>query len=445
MPKPIKKELPLHQKQIDCIKNFIKSFHLKDGYLIPKDYSEFKKLDECLLTSIKLSEHFEKYQLGSFIRNLAWSLLKTHKNIDERKKRFELDSWLDSCVKTITQTLNSIPIEYLGSISLPALTTLFPVNVKINSQIALSTVAETTKYGGLLTALMRSEGYSYSQTELIPNTTYINITINGYSDGDINATASVEFLSSLKQFLALALILNLLTADKYQLELLTNIKIENSDRATTPHWVIKPVKLDLLDSMHMEVPPELGAFINILSLNSRNLTFLKDNPKSKTLLGSVIEASPENESEFGEALVRKFEQLSKFFSLPDSFDKKRICAALEWYLDAKSTKNQSTSLIYFCIGLEAILSDDSKSRELQLKDKLSDRVAYIIGKTQSQRVDWKRGFVEIYEARSELVHAKKSRLSKHNTDLLFKADVMLEILISRELNGLIDSYKKKLT
>ena len=292
---------------------------------------------------------------------------------------------------------------------------------------------------------MKNKGYSYSRTELMPSTTYINIITNGYSDGNINSTASSEFLSSLKQFLALALILNLLTADKHQLGLLANIKIENSDRATTPHWVIKPAKLSLLDPRHMEVPPELGAFINMLNLNSKNLTILKDNPKSMTTLGSIIEASPENESEFGEALVRKLEQLSKFFSLPDSFDKKRICAALEWYLDAKSTKNQSTSLIYFCIGLEAILSDDSKSRELQLKDKLSDRVAYIIGKTQSQRASWKKSFVEIYEARSDLVHAKKPRLSKHNTDLLLEAEFMLKILISRELNGLIDSYKKKST
>lgn len=433
----------LHRGEIHQIKDLIKSFDFQNGNLVSTNYEEFDKLDKILLRNQILENHFGKYQLGLFIQNLAFKFLtKSHIDIQQRALLFSSDEWLDSCVENVISILESVPLEYKGVISLPACTTLFPFNLEVTSQISFETTpnsASSSSLGLLSATMMKAQGYNYWQTDLLPNTHYLSIKVKGFSDGNVTSTASNEFLSCLKQFVALALILELVTADKYSLGFEINQRLLQADRTVTPHWVMSTKLLNEIDTKHIEVPPELANFINTLNLNSNDLIVYAKDPSAKTLLGSVITKSPETEEEFNEALIEHFKKVTSFFDLAETHDKKRICSALEWFLEAKVTTNQSASLIYFCIGLEAVLGDESNSKELQLKEKLADRVAYMIGRTSSQREAMKADFRAIYSARSDLVHAKESRISKKKVELLGKAEVMLSFLISREINGLLQA------
>lgn len=435
-----KGKLKLHQGQIDCVKRFIQSFQFHGGNLALTDYLEFDRLDESLLKDEILQENFDKYQLGLFIQNLAWKLLSSEDK-SEQEKLFASDEWLTTCLKNVINTIESFPLEYTGAISLPAFTTEFPLDLEITPQISIYTAKKSSSEDNLVSALMKTRGFTYWQTSLLSETTYINIKAKGYCDGNVNSTASNEFLSTLKQLLALALISDLIAADKFKLSFETNQKLMSADRAITPHWIMKTIKQAAADAKHIEVPPDLAAFINTICLNSKDLVVLATDPKAKTLLGSVYEKEPENSKEINEALKEKFKKITSFFNLVKSFDKDRICSALEWFLEAKITSNQSVSLIYFCIGLEAILGDDSKNKELQLKEKLADRVAYMIGNTNQQRAKVRDDFRAIYSARSDLVHAKEPKISKEKIDLLGKSEVMLSFLISREISGLLKSIK----
>ncbi|AKR43692.1 HEPN domain-containing protein [Methylophilus sp. TWE2] len=442
-------KIKLHQGQINCLRDFIKSFEFKNESLTSNDYLSFQNLEESLLKNKVLQEHFDKHELGFFIQRIADDFVseKTD-NLDEKKKLYQSDDWLNLCLERVVNLIQSTPLEYTGSISFPACRTRFPVNISLNSRLSIDTPHNISyPNSSLVTALLKISEHSIWQTDLLNEKTYLNLKVHGYCDGSINCTASIEFLSLLKQFLALAMIQNLLVADKWKLSLQNWQEIEKSDKKVTPHWVMKTTNSDQQKPWHMEVPPELAAFINVINFNSNDLSILSDckNTKSAsiTVLGSLVQREPENALEFNEALLNKFKIISTFFSTETSFDKERISAALEWYLEAKSSNNQSVSLIYFCIGLEAILSDGTKSRELGLKEKLGDRVAYMIGNTQEERKKWKDKFEKIYEARSNLVHAKQPRLSKHDQELLRSAEVILEYLIERELNGLLKSLQKK--
>jgi hypothetical protein len=437
-----KEKLKLHQGQIDSVKSFIKSFQFSNESLAFTNYSEFEALDESLLTNKVLQDNFDTYDIGMFIQNLTWELLSSaEKDVDKRKKLFKSEDWLTNCTKKIIDIIESTPLEYTGSISLPALTTQFIVNFDITSKISITTSPELSNNNLLVSALMGAKGHSYYQTRLLSKTPYINIKTKGYCNGNINSSASYEFLSSLKQLLALTLILRLITADKLNIGFLTGQTLRNSDKSTTPHWLMETSFLTLQDSKHLEVPPELGAFINSINLNTDNLSVFSTDPNANTILGSVVKKTPENDNEFNDALVERFQKITAFFKLTESIDKKRISSALEWFLEAKITANQSVSLIYFCIGLEAILGDDSKNKELQIKEKLADRVAYMLGNTSSQRIELKNDFKAIYSARSDLIHAKEPKISKQNIELLGKAEILLSFLITRELNGLMKSEK----
>ena len=427
----------------------MKSFEFENESLTSNDYSSFQNLEESLLKNKVLQEHFDKHELGFFIERLTDEFLseKTD-NLDEKKKLYQSDDWLNLCLERVVTLIELTPLEYTGSVSFPACKTKFPVNISINSRLSINTPRNTSNpNSSLATALLKVSVNSDWQTDFLNETTYLNLKVHGYCDGSINCTASNEFLSLLKQFLALAMILNILVADKWKLSLQTRQEIEKSNKKLTPHWVMKTTNPDQQESWHMELPPELAAFISIINFNFSDLSILSDckdtTPASMTVLGSLVQREPESALEFNEALLNKFKTISTFFNTETSFDKERISAALEWYLEAKSSNNQSVSLIYLCIGLEAILSDGSKSRELGLKEKLGDRVAYMIGSTQEERKKWKDKFEKIYEARSNLVHAKQPRLSKHDQELLHSAEVILEYLIERELNGLLKSLQKK--
>lgn len=425
----------------------MKSFEFENENLTLNDYSSFQNLEESLLKNKVLQEHFDKHELGFFIQRITDDLLSEKAdNLDEKKKLYQSDDWLNLCLERVVTLIESTPLEYTGSISFPACKTKFPVNISINSRLSLDTPHNPSyPNSSLATALLKISVHSNWQTDLLNETTYLNLKVHGYCDGSINCTASNEFLSLLKQFLALAMILNLLVADKWKLSLQTTQEIDKSDKKLTPHWVMRTKNPAQQKPWHMEVPPELAAFINVINFNSDDLLILsdcKDTKSPMTVLGSLVKREPENALEFNEALLNKFKTISTFFNTETSFDKERISSALEWYLEAKSSNNQSVSLIYFCIGLEAILSDGNKSREVGLKEKLGDRVAYMIGSTQEERKKWKDKFEKIYEARSNLVHAKQPRLSKHDKELLHSAEVILEHLIARELKGLLQSRQK---
>lgn len=428
------KEKPkkLHKGQIDCIRNLIKSFTLNESYLRLDNFNEAEKTEESLFKLEHLTEHFSKYELGFFIKNLAdYFLSASDKSTQNKDKLLSSDIWINSTTDAIAKIIESIPYEYKGKISLPAAKTPFPANLKISPSISIISTPNSPKDRTLINSLLGS-----SEKASIEYIARIEIKVLGYCDGR-DSTAAESFLSQLKQLLGLSLILNLIEVSQWGLGLLGSQIIEKQSM----NWEMQNLNHPEQSISHIKMPAELEAFIKFTRLNLNNLNIYADNPQAKTLLGRISKKEPENEAEFNSALNEKFGTVISFFNTKNSFDRERIASALEWFFEAKASNNQSVSLIFFCIGLETILSDGSESRILPLTEKLADRAAYILGKTQASRTNWNKRFMGLYKIRSNIVHARQARLSKQNLMHLGDAEDMLQILIEVELFGWLKSIK----
>jgi hypothetical protein len=140
-----------------------------------------------------------------------------------------------------------------------------------------------------------------------------------------------------------------------------------------------------------------------------------------------------------QAAIASILRIAIQFMAVDSLDAAPVRAAMEWYIDARASHNESIAFLQRCIGLEALLGADSGRRDVT--EKLADRYAYLLGKTESVRVDMRKAFKSMYAHRSAIVHGRASQLSKEHKLASAMADDMLLHSAWAELNNLL-SVKK---
>jgi len=128
---------------------------------------------------------------------------------------------------------------------------------------------------------------------------------------------------------------------------------------------------------------------------------------------------------------KQVNEIISFVSL-ESDDKKRINLSLEWAFDSLSAGNMTTTFIHKCIALEALLGDDVA--ESGLTATLSDRCAYLIGRTDSQRKKIRSQFRDLYKMRSKVMHGI-SRIKAKDRLVFTASDALLnELLLKEYLN-----------
>lgn len=108
---------------------------------------------------------------------------------------------------------------------------------------------------------------------------------------------------------------------------------------------------------------------------------------------------------------------------------KHVFAACEWGLEAQVEANQTFSFIKTCIGLEALHGDGNKDEK---ERSLSDRYAYSLGVSPTDREEIKDLFRILYKKRSILVHGSASRLSRDDLKIAHQAEQLLWKAIIKE-------------
>ena len=110
-----------------------------------------------------------------------------------------------------------------------------------------------------------------------------------------------------------------------------------------------------------------------------------------------------------------------------------ITLACEWFFDSYTGNDQLLSYVQAMVVLEILLGDKAASDEIGLGRLLSNRCAYLIGKTQEERADILRDFDQIYRVRSEIVHRGKSRLTRDEQMLFYKLQWFCHGVIHKEI------------
>jgi hypothetical protein len=94
--------------------------------------------------------------------------------------------------------------------------------------------------------------------------------------------------------------------------------------------------------------------------------------------------------------------------------------ACGWTLDAIYESDESLRALLIGMAFEALLGGGLKKQGSQT-ERLCDRLAYLVGRSQSDRNEVHREFYNFYSLRSEIAHGDKNILSEHDRRILSKA------------------------
>lgn len=120
---------------------------------------------------------------------------------------------------------------------------------------------------------------------------------------------------------------------------------------------------------------------------------------------------------------------------------RRLILAGQWLFDSYCGKNDLLSFVQTAVVLEILLGEKAVSDLLGLGELLRNRCAYLIGKTNKQRQEVLTDFKEIYDVRSKIVHAGKSRLNLHERTLFSKLQWICRRVIQEEVKLLEKDHK----
>lgn len=111
-----------------------------------------------------------------------------------------------------------------------------------------------------------------------------------------------------------------------------------------------------------------------------------------------------------------------------------IRSAIEWAYEASTTDNDTIAFLQVCIGLEAILGDETTSESISAT--LADRCAYLLGNDIQGRQTIRENFKELYKRRSKLAHGRAIRLEPDEWGYFNWGKSILNHLIMKEMKHL---------
>lgn len=149
--------------------------------------------------------------------------------------------------------------------------------------------------------------------------------------------------------------------------------------------------------------------------------------------GNVLLARAREIGQFGIAIATFFKRAIQLIEC-DEEESKRVKSAIQWCLDSYIVENKTLAFLQVCIGLEALLGDDSSNGALTKT--LADRCSYLISPDIKGRKKIKDDFKDFYEVRSKLVHGNVIELDSSQRRYLNWGRTTLEFAIAKEIEHL---------
>jgi hypothetical protein len=382
------------------------------------------KLKDLIYKQNELKKYIDKKQLLKFI------ILRIVVKINSIGKG-EIDN--NQLANSILEELNNIPYEYNFFFELP-----LEIPEEIQDFIKISKKISLGKIKYFNNSILKDNSKNYLIRRLSnPNENiepvnekgiYLNINTQGFMYiEDINSSIFQEVYSKLKVFIYLAKIDGILEERK---------------------WNSKKLNLNLIcqdsksEISYLNFPEGLAQLLSGLEIS-------KDIFSEKPKLLSFSE-SYDKELNQSAKKIKSFEDRIKIISNYLDYDEnnddiKRINTAIEWAFDSLINVNETFSFIKTCIGIEAIISFDLSDKNNNNKkpdhntNDIKQRVSYMLGKNNQQRIDLADKIHKIFQKRNILVHGKESKLKNEDSNLLLEAQNLLQTIIQHEVNIFLKS------
>jgi hypothetical protein len=296
---------------------------------------------------------------------------------------------IDSLVATIIDFLARIPVEYEISYPLPS----FP---RIDEEIALTEhVRLVPKDERQPRALLDTEGAC------------ISVRVTGYANGSLQHSAVRDAAAILKVVLRLGAIRKLFFEGRRLRRPRFSIHNENVETEVAHFASVREVESGKATSVKLGVG--LSKYIDGIRWNNRS---------EKNLVEDFIDLS---------------EPLRMMYSSDAEKNVRSIRRAIEWQFDGICDEDATTRFIKHCIGLEALLAEQSE--EMGITEQLADRCAFLLGDTAEERAQRRTMMREVYKLRSKIVHGSVSGLSHKDTVISSRASNLLISLLTVELDS----------
>ncbi len=137
--------------------------------------------------------------------------------------------------------------------------------------------------------------------------------------------------------------------------------------------------------------------------------------------------------QFPECLQELAPSLDMMYHSDAESNVRTIRRAMEWQFDALIEEDATTRFIKHCIGLEALLAEQSE--DMGITEQLADRCAFLLSKTPDERTRRRAMVREVYKLRSKIVHGSVSGLSHKDAVTSRRASNLLESLLTVELDS----------
>jgi len=258
----------------------------------------------------------------------------------------------------------------------------------------------------------------------------------GYGAGRLDTTAVADAISHLKQFF-------------YLFQRIEPYKSASPAFAVALgeaklHCEVIDVKYPH-ESMSVELPERLRRFFWTASIDDMKLKHFE--PSGRIMLGGEFREA-KTRDEKASALIEKTNWITNLMDCSSDWpDAERIRAAAEWSFDSQQNDNETLAFLQACIGLEALLGDDTKDEPLTVR--LADRCAYLLGKGHKDRARIRKRFKDMYDIRSKLIHGRSPRLNLPDSQQLHFAQAVLGEVITTEaralLRALAEAEKKRIS
>jgi hypothetical protein len=154
---------------------------------------------------------------------------------------------------------------------------------------------------------------------------------------------------------------------------------------------------------------------------------------------STLLTAPDREAvtpeDFARAIRLRMGAVTSFLAI-NTEDAAPVRAAMEWFIDADASQNETVAFLQRCIGLEALLGSSESRRDVT--ERLADRYAYLVCTTASARDVQRKRFNAMYRHRSEIVHGRSTKLSEEHRRASWDARDMLLQVVWREMHNVLE-------
>ena len=328
----------------------------------------------------------------------------------------------NALVSEIVAFIESIPRRYDFSFPLHTTQPLGSDVVTLASNVALVTITETVPAaptgGNLLSGLFGMGNAAPPNNAPITEVkrVVVRFRVPGYFEDSPENPTVMFALSMLRQFAALSFSAGYM-GFKGQPGFLTLRPTATVADVTGGNYVsdfkTPEVIAGLLDSLHLSdtaISADLSSRVEGLPIED----LISGEPVSVDWRPKVLQS---NFSPIMEAMH------------PRSKDRHSLRTAAEWLFDSHAEQNETAALLFGSIGLEAVL--ESPVRDVT--ERLADRLAYLLGKTPTQRNKLQNEYKTFYGVRSNLIHGRERRIGDDGRSKLQWARTTLASVIGHEL------------